>query len=129
MISSAARRKILGVLTFGWFSSLVQFADERHQVVHGGLLDLIVVLPVHHYPGYVVVRRVQRLRLGSHGVLQSVTLWPLGTALDSLIGGGGKLVDAALSTHDWVVSRLHAGDDGDVEVGVPGEVVHQTDLQ
>ena len=64
-------------LYFIQHSHLVQLADEGEQVVHGCLLRLVVVLAVHHYPGHVVVRGVQRLSLRPHGVLEPVTLGAL----------------------------------------------------
>ena len=39
------------------------------------------------------------------------------------------MCDATLGALHGVVRGLHAGDDGEVEVGVPVEVVHQTDLE
>ena len=61
---------------------LVELADQPHQVVHCCVLYLVVVLTVHHYPGHVVVWRVQGLRLSPHHVLQSV---PLGSLQDIIL--------------------------------------------
>ena len=51
---------------------LVCFANERDQIVLGGLLNVFGVYSIHCHPRYVCVRRVERARLNGHLVLQLI---------------------------------------------------------
>ena len=52
-----------------------------------------------------------------------------GALLDYIIANSGQSTKAALGTGDRVISPLHTGDDWQVHVAVPVQLLHDADLK